>query len=47
MTPEAISALFAKRTAAFARRDVATLVDDYLEDCIVESPTLGTIQGRF
>jgi predicted ester cyclase len=46
MTTEGISALFAKRTAAFARRDVAALVEDYLEDCIVENPTLGTIRGR-
>jgi ketosteroid isomerase-like protein len=46
MTPEAIAALFAKRSAAFARRDVAALVEDYVEDCVVETPTLGTIHGR-
>ena len=46
MTPEATRALFSRRRDAFARHDVAALMSDYLEDCEVESPTLGILRGR-
>ncbi len=46
MTPDAITAMFAKRSAAFASRDVDALVADYVEDCIVDTPTFGPIRGR-
>jgi steroid delta-isomerase-like uncharacterized protein len=45
-TREEVTAFFTRHWEAFNRRDVATLAADYLDDCIVESPTAGTITGR-
>jgi steroid delta-isomerase-like uncharacterized protein len=41
-----IGALFARRDQAWADRDVAALVAPYAENCVLESPTAGTILGR-
>jgi steroid delta-isomerase-like uncharacterized protein len=46
MTLEAMTAFFARRAAAFAARDVEALSADYATDCVVESPTAGTVLGR-
>jgi steroid delta-isomerase-like uncharacterized protein len=45
VTREAIAALFDRRRAAFDRHDVAALVPDYAQDCVVESPTGGVHHG--
>ena len=45
MTRDAITALFDRRRAAFERHDVAALVPDYADDCVVESPTGGVHHG--
>jgi len=46
MTREEIVAFFDRRQQAIDRLDAAALAADYAEDCIVESPTAGTHQGR-
>jgi steroid delta-isomerase-like uncharacterized protein len=46
VTREETSALFARRQAAWARRDVEALMLDYSEDCALESPSVGTVKGR-
>jgi steroid delta-isomerase-like uncharacterized protein len=46
MTPEEITAFFARRVQAFARHDVVALAADHAEDGIVLSPTAGTVVGR-
>lgn len=46
MTPEAIAEMFARRHRAWANRDVAAFAADYAHDCVIESPTLGTVIGR-
>jgi steroid delta-isomerase-like uncharacterized protein len=46
MTRDDIMALFARRRDAMLRRDAATLMADYAEDAVVESPAAGTVKGR-
>jgi steroid delta-isomerase-like uncharacterized protein len=46
MTRDAIIAIFERRRAAYAAKDSGTLVQDYSTDCVIESPTAGTHQGR-
>ena len=46
MTREDIVDLFARREAALARRDAGAIAALYADDCVVESPLGGTIQGR-
>ena len=47
MTRDEISALLAQRQEAWARRDIATLVNWYSEDSVVESPLAGGVaRGR-
>jgi steroid delta-isomerase-like uncharacterized protein len=46
LTTEATAALFARRQNAWARRDLPAFLADYSEDCVVESPTVGTLTGR-
>ncbi len=46
MTPDEIVTLFKHREDAFARRDALALAATYTVDCVVESPTAGTICGR-
>ena len=46
MTPEAIRAMFAQRERAWALHDASTLTADFAEDCVLESPTAGTVFGR-
>lgn len=44
--PSEIVALFARRDRAWALRDAAALAADYAENCVLESPTAGTVIGR-
>ena len=46
MTREEIIALFARRQAAIDNLDATAVVADYAPDCVVESPTGGTHEGR-
>jgi steroid delta-isomerase-like uncharacterized protein len=46
MTRDEIEAMFARRLAAHDRHDAAALAADYTADCIVESPTGGSQQGK-
>ena len=46
MTPDAIRAMFARRERAWALRDASSLTADFAEDCVLESPTAGTVFGR-
>jgi steroid delta-isomerase-like uncharacterized protein len=46
MTTPETGALFARRDQAWADRDVVTLAASYAENCVLESPTAGTIIGR-
>lgn len=46
MTREQISAMFARRAAAYARFDAAALAADYADDCLVESPSGGVHHGK-
>lgn len=41
-----VKALFAHRDQAWAHRDAAALAAPYDENCILESPTAGTVTGR-
>lgn len=46
MTPEEITAFFARRDQALARRDSVALAASYADHCVVESPSWGTVTGR-
>jgi uncharacterized protein (TIGR02246 family) len=46
MTREEIFALFARREAAWRRRDAAALAADHAQDGVVVSPTGGVLEGR-
>ena len=46
MTREEIAAFFDRRQQAFDNLDAASLAADYADDCVIESPTAGTHQGR-
>src|SRR6478672_3210734 len=46
MTPEAIRAMFARRERAWSVHDFSSLAADHAEDCVLESPTAGTVFGR-
>jgi len=46
MTREEIIAFFARRQEAYARHDVAALAANHSEDCVIESPSAGTVRGR-
>jgi steroid delta-isomerase-like uncharacterized protein len=46
VSAESLEALFARWLGAWAARDIAALVDLYSEDCVVETPTVGTLTGR-
>ena len=47
MTRDAIAVLIGRWQDAWARHDVAALVDLYASDCVVESPlAAGRVQGR-
>jgi steroid delta-isomerase-like uncharacterized protein len=46
VTREDIVALFDRRQAAYDNFDADTLVQDYTDDCIIDSPTGGTHSGR-
>ena len=46
MTHDEMTAFFAGRTKKFTDGDIAGLVADYAEDCVLESPTAGTVVGR-
>ena len=46
MTRDLIIAFFARRAAAYDRRDAAALAADYTADCVIDSPSGGTHEGR-
>lgn len=46
MTREEIAAFFARRQEAWARLDAAALTALHAEDCVLESPWVGTVAGR-
>ena len=46
MTSEAITALFARREEALARRDSVALAAAFADHCVLESPGYGTLTGR-
>lgn len=46
MTAEEITALFNRQREAYVLHDSVALAADYAEDCVVESPTFGTLFGR-
>lgn len=46
MTPEAIRAMFARRERAWVQHDASSLTADFAEECVLESPTAGTVFGR-
>ena len=46
MTRDQISDMFERRRAAYDRQDATALAADYAVDCVVESPSGGTHQGR-
>jgi steroid delta-isomerase-like uncharacterized protein len=46
MTREEIAAIFERRRVAMERRDLPTLMRDYAEDCVVESPSAGVHSGK-
>ncbi len=46
MTREKIVTLLDRRQAAMDRHDVRSLVALHSEDCVVESPMVGTVTGR-
>ena len=45
LTREQVEAMFMRRKEALDNLDVAALSADYAEDCVVESPAAGTLQG--
>ncbi len=46
MTAEEITSLFSRRNEAFRRHDAVALTADYATDCVIESPSFGTVFGR-
>jgi steroid delta-isomerase-like uncharacterized protein len=46
VTRDEIVALFARRDAAWARRDPVALAEDYAENAVAESPMQGRLTGR-
>ncbi len=46
MTHEVTEAMFERRRSAMLRQDVPTLLRDYADDCVVESPSAGTHTGK-
>jgi steroid delta-isomerase-like uncharacterized protein len=46
MTREQMELIFERRRLAFEHRDVATLIKDYADDCVVESPAAGKHTGK-
>lgn len=46
MTRDDIVALFDRRQKAMAQHDVARLARDHADDCVLQSPMAGTVQGR-
>ena len=46
MTREEVTRFFARRQEAWARLDAPALGRDHSEDCVLESPTAGTVTGR-
>jgi predicted ester cyclase len=46
MTVEQVNEWFARRVRAFASHDPVALAADYTEDCVLYSPTAGTLIGR-
>ena len=47
LTREQIEAMFGRRQEALDNLDAAALSADYAEDCVVESPAAGTLQGAW
>lgn len=47
LTREQVEAMFVRRQVALDNLDAATLSSDYAEDCVVESPAAGTLQGAY
>ena len=45
LTREELAALFDRRQEAFDNLDAEALSADYADDCVVESPAAGTLQG--
>src|SRR5262245_59927864 len=46
MTPDEMTAFFARRRKVREAGDVPAIVADYAEDCVFESPAVGPITGR-
>jgi len=46
MTRDDILALFDRRQAALENLDAGAFISDYAPDCVIESPTGGTHEGR-
>jgi steroid delta-isomerase-like uncharacterized protein len=46
MTRDQIALVFERRRLALERQDVVTLLKDYADDCIVESPSAGVHTGK-
>jgi steroid delta-isomerase-like uncharacterized protein len=46
MTRDDITAVVARRQKAIDNHDAASFAAEYAEDCVVESPMAGTLQGR-
>ena len=46
MTRDQIAAMFERRRIALENQDVAALMADYADDCVVESPSAGTHTGK-
>jgi len=46
MTREEVETFFARRQQAYDSLDAAALAADYADDCVVESPMAGRIEGR-
>ena len=46
MAVETTAALLDRWRKAWARRDVVALASTYAENCVLESPTFGTVIGR-
>jgi serine phosphatase RsbU (regulator of sigma subunit)/predicted ester cyclase len=46
MTSDETRALIARRREGLVRRDPTSLIENYAEDCVVESPAWGKLEGR-
>jgi len=46
MTRDQITIMFERRRLALERQDTATLLKDYADDCVVESPAAGVHTGK-